>query len=81
MIHSTGRVVRTILVAACAVFAAAADASDFSEPWKRADRALVIDAYEYNPIDWQRLVGDKRVVGFINKGSDGLSPPYKCSGN
>jgi GH25 family lysozyme M1 (1,4-beta-N-acetylmuramidase) len=56
-------------------------ASDFSEPWKRADRALVIDAYEYNPIDWNRLVGDKRIVGFINKGSDGLSPPYKCRGN
>jgi GH25 family lysozyme M1 (1,4-beta-N-acetylmuramidase) len=56
-------------------------ASDFSEPWKRADRALVIDAYEYNPIDWNRLVGDKRIVGFINKGSDGLSPPYKCGGN
>lgn len=61
--------------------AMAANASDFSEPWKRPDRALVIDAYEYNPIDWQKLVGDKRIVGFINKGSDGLSPPYKCSGN
>ena len=58
-----------------------ASASDFSEPWKRADRALVIDAYEYNPIDWQKLSSDKRIVGFINKGSDGLSPPYSCSGN
>ncbi|WP_437344136.1 GH25 family lysozyme [Mesorhizobium marinum] len=61
--------------------AVAAGASDFSEPWKRSDRALVIDAYEYNPIDWQKLVGDKRITGFINKASDGLSPPYKCSGN
>ena len=43
--------------------AAAGNASDFSEPWKRQDRALVIDAYEYNPIDWQKLAGDKRVVG------------------
>ena len=24
--------------------------------------------------------GDKRIVGFINKASDGLSPPYYCSG-
>lgn len=56
-------------------------ASDFSEPWKRADRALIIDAYEYNPINWQKLVSDKRIAGFINKGSDGLSPPYKCSGS
>lgn len=55
--------------------------SDFSEPWKRTDRALVIDAYEYNPIDWQALVTDKRIVGFIGKASDGLSPPYGCSGD
>ena len=32
----------------------------------------MIDAYEYNPIDWQKLVTDKRIVGFINKASDGL---------
>ncbi len=56
-------------------------ASDFSEPWKRLDRALVIDAYEYNPIDWQELVSDKRIVGFINKASDGLPPAYRCSGD
>lgn len=55
-------------------------ASDFSEPWKKPDRALVIDAYEYNSIDWQKLSGDKRIVGFINKASDGLAPPYSCSG-
>ncbi|MET0940729.1 MAG: GH25 family lysozyme [Mesorhizobium sp.] len=58
-----------------------ATASDFSRPWLRSDRALVIDAYEYNSIDWQKLVTDKRIVAFINKASDGLSPPYACSGN
>ena len=63
------------------LWAAPADASDFSEPWKRADRALVIDAYEYNPINWQKLASDKRIVGFINKASDGLPPPYRCRGN
>jgi GH25 family lysozyme M1 (1,4-beta-N-acetylmuramidase) len=56
-------------------------ASDFSQPWLRSDRALVIDAYEYNPIDWQKLSTDKRIVGFINKASDGLPPPYSCTGN
>ncbi|XJN84865.1 glycoside hydrolase family 25 protein [Mesorhizobium terrae] len=55
-------------------------ASDFSEPWKKDDRALVIDAYEYNPIDWPALASDKRIVGFINKASDGLPPPYACGG-
>jgi GH25 family lysozyme M1 (1,4-beta-N-acetylmuramidase) len=77
------RLVRTVLTVLGAVLLGAAPGygSDFSEPWKRADRALVIDAYEYNPIDWQKLVGDKRIVGFINKGSDGVSPPYACRGN
>lgn len=56
-------------------------ASDFSEPWTREDRALVVDAYEYNEINWQELVGDKRIVGFINKASDGLPPAYFCTGN
>ena len=63
-----------------ASFALSAQASDFSEPWKRKDRALVIDAYEYNSIDWQKLALDKRIVGFINKASDGLPPDYYCSG-
>jgi GH25 family lysozyme M1 (1,4-beta-N-acetylmuramidase) len=81
--NSVDRIARIAIVAFWAVLfgAAGAGASDFSEPWKRADRALVIDAYEYNPIDWQKLARDKRIVGFINKASDGLSPPYKCSGN
>ena len=56
-------------------------ATEFSEPWKRADRALVIDAYEYNSIDWHKLVGDKRITGFINKASDGLPPDYYCKGD
>ena len=59
----------------------AATASDFSEPWKNADRALVIDAYEYNPIDWGQLATDKRIAAFINKASDGMPPPYFCFGS
>ncbi|WP_246666013.1 GH25 family lysozyme [Aquamicrobium sp. LC103] len=61
--------------------AATAFASDFSAPWNRRDRAIVIDAYENNPIDWTKLATDKRITGFINKGSDGLPPPYRCEGN
>lgn len=58
----------------------AAKASDFSQPWKDADRALVVDAYEYNSIDWAQLATDKRIAGFINKASDGMPPPYFCFG-
>ena len=74
---------RLVLLAACVAAApsAHARASDFSEPWKNAERALVIDAYEYNSIDWPELASDKRIVGFINKASDGLPPPYFCSGD
>jgi GH25 family lysozyme M1 (1,4-beta-N-acetylmuramidase) len=70
-----------LAVAAAMVLAPAAQASDFSEPWKNADRALVIDAYEYNSINWAELATDKRIVGFINKASDGLPPPYFCFGD
>ena len=83
LLQSVDRLYRIMLAVFCAALlsAAAANASDFSEPWKRKDRALVIDAYEYNPIDWQRLASDKRIVGFINKASDGLPPAYDCSGS
>ncbi len=64
-----------------ALLPAAPQASEFSAPWQRNDRALVIDAYEYNTIDWKQLTTDKRIVGFIGKASDGLPPPYACSGN
>jgi len=44
----------------------------FSQPWKNADRALVIDAYEYNSIDWAGLATDKRIVGFNRDQHDRL---------
>ncbi|CCV12354.1 Glycoside hydrolase family 25 [Mesorhizobium sp. STM 4661] len=69
-----------LAITAAMALTPAAKASDFSEPWKDADRALVIDAYEYNPIDWGQLATDKRIVGFINKASDGMPPPYFCFG-
>jgi GH25 family lysozyme M1 (1,4-beta-N-acetylmuramidase) len=69
------------LLAAAPAFASDKVRDDFSAPWARADRALVVDAYEYNPIDWAALATDKRIVGFINKASDGLSPPYACTGS
>lgn len=55
-----------------------AQANDFSYPWRDKSRAIVIDAYEKNPIDWQKLVTNKQIVGFIGKGSDGLPPRWAC---
>ncbi|NDW04625.1 glycoside hydrolase family 25 protein [Jiella pacifica] len=59
---------------------AAPAAAAWNEPWKSADKALVIDAYEFNPIDWNELASDKRIAGFINKASDGLPPEWNCNG-
>lgn len=64
-----------------AAAAPVASASDFSKPWLNKDRALVIDAYEYNPLDWKKLAANKRITAFINKGSDGLPPAYRCKGD
>lgn len=74
----TLRLTGAAMAALMAIPAAMADTAN--EPWKRDELALVIDAYEYNPIDWQALASDKRIAGFINKGSDGLPPKYRCKG-
>jgi len=51
-----------------------------SEPWRNKNRALVIDAYEMNIIDWEKMAGNKRVSGFISKASDGLPEVFDCRG-
>lgn len=56
-------------------------ASEFSRPWLKSSRAIVIDAYEYTEIDWESLRRHEHLAGFINKASDGLPPAYQCSGN
>jgi len=52
--------------------------SDFNEPWRKHKYALVLDAYELNSLNWEKIAQNKRIVGFIGKASDGLSPDY-CS--
>ncbi len=54
--------------------------SPFNQPWRDKTRALVIDGYEHNSIDWAQLITEKRVVGFINKASDGTGEPWNCTG-
>ncbi|WP_075995377.1 hypothetical protein [Nitratireductor basaltis] len=67
------------LLALLALFAALASvtaAAETHQPWKKPDYALVLDAYELNPLDWQRIVSDRRIAGFIGKASDGLPQQY-----
>lgn len=43
----------------------------FSSPWKSSDTTIVIDAYEGNSIDWNKMATDKKVVGVIHRSSSG----------
>ncbi|MEM9731965.1 MAG: glycoside hydrolase family 25 protein [Pseudomonadota bacterium] len=59
----------------------AATANEFNQPWRYANSAIVLDAYEYTPLDWTKLPNNKRLAGFISKASDGLPPKYRCKGD
>jgi GH25 family lysozyme M1 (1,4-beta-N-acetylmuramidase) len=50
---------------------ALAQSSEFSEPWKNPNVALAIDPFEGNPIDWDQLATDKRVVAIIHRATIG----------
>lgn len=56
-------------------------ASDFSYPWRNKQKAIIIDAYEKNPINWHKMVQNKQIRAFIGKASDGMPSPWTCSGN
>ena len=58
--------------------ARAADAAQL-RPWRDSSNALLVDAYEMNIIDWDALLKDKRIAGFIAKASDGLPPTFSCA--
>ncbi|WP_348641889.1 glycoside hydrolase family 25 protein [Aureimonas sp. OT7] len=73
--HWTAAIAASLVVIATTPASAA-----WNQPWKNEDRALVIDAYEFNPIDWVELTSDERIAGFINKASDGLPPSWSCRG-
>ena len=71
---------KLVVAASASLFATLGFAgTTFNEPWRDKSRALVIDAYEHNSIDWQKLVTEKRVVGFINKATDGDGEPWNCT--
>jgi GH25 family lysozyme M1 (1,4-beta-N-acetylmuramidase) len=72
------KVALSALAAVALLACGAAHAAD-DEPWKDTSTAIVIDAYELNIVEWDKLVTNKRVAGFISKASDGLPEVYDCS--
>lgn len=47
-------------------------ASSFVCAWENPLRPIIIDAYGPNPIDWEKMQTDERVVGIIHKASEGF---------
>jgi len=49
----------------------------YSTPWQDEQTAIVIDAYQGNGIDWDKLATDPRVAGIIHRSSIGLAADSK----
>ena len=47
------------------------DQASLDRPWERGDTSIVIDAYEGNGIDWDKMATDPKVVGVIHRSSIG----------
>ena len=41
-------------------------ASEFDEPWKQSEVAIVLDPFADNSIDWDRLHSEARVIAIIH---------------
>lgn len=44
----------------------------FDQPWLRPDTTIVIDAYQGNSIDWNKMAADSKVAGVVHRCSSGL---------
>ena len=51
--------------------------TEFKQPWTDTTKAIIIDPYAENPIDWDKLLTDKRVAAVIHKASQGLETDPK----
>jgi GH25 family lysozyme M1 (1,4-beta-N-acetylmuramidase) len=51
---------------------AAVQASEFSAPWQDPANAIVLDPFQGNRIDWEKVKTDPRVAVVIHKASQGL---------
>lgn len=54
-----------------------AQITEFNEPWKDTTRAIIIDFYSGNDIDWEQMKTDLQLCAIIHKASQGLRPDEK----
>jgi GH25 family lysozyme M1 (1,4-beta-N-acetylmuramidase) len=59
------------------IFNAESSASEFSKPWLDADVAIVLDPFEGNSMDWDKIASEPRVIGVIHRATFGLSSDAK----
>lgn len=78
---STLRMILRLATLLGLAFAAANARAGELEPWKSKSNAIIVDAYEMNSIDWEAMLADKRISGFIAKASDGLPESFSCTGD
>jgi lysozyme len=69
-----------ILASSCAMVTGAAQhqppatpVDPLRAPWRDTRTALVIDIYEQNLVDWEKLAAEPRVAGVIHRASSGLT--------
>ena len=74
-----GHLIAGLAAILCLLSFARTSEAAFARPWQDGGNALLIDAYEMNIIDWDALLQDKRIAGFIAKASDGLPPTFSCA--
>jgi lysozyme len=53
------------------------EAQQLSSPWNRSGTSIVIDAYEGNSIDWNKMATDTKVAGVIHRSSIGMKVDSK----
>ncbi len=57
----------TLFLFSTTIFAA----SEFNRAWELENSTIVIDAYQGNPINWDKMGTDRKVVGVIHRATDG----------
>src|SRR6476620_7564679 len=68
-----------ILSAVWAINLLQAQSTEFIQPWNDTTRAIIIDAYYLNDINWKKMATDTRVAAVIHKASEGLKTDSRYS--
>lgn len=55
-----------------------AQPSEFNQPWIDSTKAIILDPYQGNDMDWDKIATEKRVVAIIHKATQGSRIDKKC---